>query len=463
MKEFPKIIQGGMGVALSDYKLAKTVSLQGELGVVSGTGIDSIMALRLQKGDIDNNIRRALSKFPVKKIADDIVSKYYLKDGVGYAENFKMEMPSDKMSKEKEDIIVASNFAEIYLAKEGHSGVVGINLLEKIQTPNLASIYGAMLAGADYVIMGAGIPRDYPMIIDKLSRHEKVSIRLNIEGSNSGDDFRLEFDPTRYGLQHIQLTKPRFLAIVSSNILALTLMKKSAIKPDGLIVELPIAGGHNAPPRGSKELNGKGEPVYTDKDVVDINAIAKLGIPFYLAGGFSTKEKFKEAINLGATGVQIGTAFALSNESALLGKYRDAIIKGDVKVITDAKASPTGFPFKVALIEGTIAIDEVYQKRKRLCNLGYLREAYKVGDNEVRFLCKAGSLGALKSVGLKEEEGVGRKCLCNALFSTVGYPLKMGDGNYEPAIVTLGDELDFLKPMGSKNYSVKDYLDYIRG
>ena len=37
----PRIIQGGMGVAISDWGLAQAVSRTGQLGVVSGTGIDS--------------------------------------------------------------------------------------------------------------------------------------------------------------------------------------------------------------------------------------------------------------------------------------------------------------------------------------------------------------------------------------------------------------------------------------
>jgi len=47
MTAFPKIIQGGMGVAISNWKLARAVSRLGQLGVVSGTGIETILARRL--------------------------------------------------------------------------------------------------------------------------------------------------------------------------------------------------------------------------------------------------------------------------------------------------------------------------------------------------------------------------------------------------------------------------------
>ena len=45
--KLPKLIQGGMGVAISDWRLAKAVSSLGQLGVVSGTGISRVVASRL--------------------------------------------------------------------------------------------------------------------------------------------------------------------------------------------------------------------------------------------------------------------------------------------------------------------------------------------------------------------------------------------------------------------------------
>ena len=47
-----RIIQGGMGVAISGWRLAAAVGcLPGCLGVVSGTAIDTVLARRLQDGD----------------------------------------------------------------------------------------------------------------------------------------------------------------------------------------------------------------------------------------------------------------------------------------------------------------------------------------------------------------------------------------------------------------------------
>lgn len=77
----PIIIQGGMGAGVSDWRLARAVSLAGQLGVVSGTAIDLIIARRLQLGDPGGHVRRALVEFPVAEVADRILGRYFIKDG----------------------------------------------------------------------------------------------------------------------------------------------------------------------------------------------------------------------------------------------------------------------------------------------------------------------------------------------------------------------------------------------
>ena len=77
----PRIIQGGMGVGVSSWKLASTVSRLGQLGVVSGTALDCALARRLQLGDLGGNVRRALSHFPIPDMAQRIVDKYWVEGG----------------------------------------------------------------------------------------------------------------------------------------------------------------------------------------------------------------------------------------------------------------------------------------------------------------------------------------------------------------------------------------------
>ena len=77
----PVIIQGGMGVAISDWKLAKAVSLASFLGVVSGTGISRVLASRLRDGDLDGHVRRAMANFPQTEPVQDILSRHYVEGG----------------------------------------------------------------------------------------------------------------------------------------------------------------------------------------------------------------------------------------------------------------------------------------------------------------------------------------------------------------------------------------------
>jgi len=67
--QFPKIIQGGMGVGVSNWRLANAVSKLGQLGVVSGTALDSLFVRRLSDGDPGGDMRRGLDAFPFPEMA----------------------------------------------------------------------------------------------------------------------------------------------------------------------------------------------------------------------------------------------------------------------------------------------------------------------------------------------------------------------------------------------------------
>lgn len=157
------IIQGGIGVAVSHWKLGRAVSLLGELGVASGTALAVVLARRLQTGDPDGDMRRALAYFPVPAVAKRVLANFYQPHGKAARAPFALTpMPFLPSGAVLTELTVAADFVEVFLAKKGHSGLVGINLLEKIQLPTLPSLFGAMLSGVDYVLMGAGIPRSIP-------------------------------------------------------------------------------------------------------------------------------------------------------------------------------------------------------------------------------------------------------------------------------------------------------------
>ena len=466
----PKIIQGGMGAAVSNWRLARAVSKKGLLGVVSGTAIEGVMALRLQSGDPEGHMRRALGHFPFPEIAERILSRYYIAGGKKTDESF-CTIPMFKLNPDQAliELTVAANFVEVFLAKEGHHGLVGINYLEKIQLPILPSLYGALLAGVDYVLMGAGIPRFIPGTLDKLVLHAPVSLKVNVEGASSEDNFEITFDPRMINPEAREpLNRPKFLAIVSSSVLAATLSKKSNGKVDGFVIEAPTAGGHNAPPRGTLKLDEKGEPIYGARDLVDLDEVRKLGLPFWLAGSFASPEKLKYALEQGASGIQVGTVFAFCQESGIEDGLKKHIIKkaqsGDLRVFTDPLASPTGFPFKVVELEGSMSEKEVAENRPRVCDLGYLRTAYKKDDGTVGFRCPGEPADIYVRKGGKIEDTVGKKCLCNAMVANIGLPQVRKSGYVEPVLVTSGNDIlqiaGYLKE-GETSYSAAAVIDHL--
>ncbi len=468
----PVIIQGGMGAGVSNWKLARAVSLEGQLGVVSGTALDSILARRLQSGDKDGAMRRALAHFPDQEISKRILERYYIAGGKAPKSSYRnIPVFTLKPSREVLELNIAANFTEVYLAKEGHNGLVGINFLEKIQMPTLTCLYGALLAGVDYILMGAGIPRAIPGIIDQLVLHQDVIHKINVQGAESADAFLMDLKPSEtLGVKLPPLKRPKFLAIVASVVLAQTLAKKSTGHVDGFIVEGPTAGGHNAPPRGQLQLNDKGEPIYGAKDEVDSARMKEIGLPFWLAGSYAEPSKLEGALAQGAAGIQVGTVFAYCEESGLAGWIKEKIIQKTIKglsgVFTDRLASPTGFPFKVAELEGTLSEKAEYEKRPRICDLGYLRSAYKRKDGNVGYRCASEPKEQFLQKEGDPEEMAGRKCLCNGLMANIGLEQNQKSGYEEKPLVTSGDDLPRILSIlknGRTSYSAANVIQYLLG
>lgn len=467
---FPRIIQGGMGVAVSSWKLARAVAEGGQLGVVSGTALDAVLIRRLELGDPDGSLRQAFDEFPFPEIANRVWGKYYVAGGKPADDPFSPIMAlSESPKREHVERVVLANFAEVFLAKLGHQGAIGINLLEKIQAPTLASLYGAMLADVDYVLMGAGIPKSIPGVLDRFADGEPASLPLFVEGAEAGEVHCIEFSPELFTSGEVPwLRRPRFLAIVSSATLATMLSRKSNGQVDGFIVEGHKAGGHNAPPRGGVQLNARGEPVYGPRDEVDLTAFRTLGLPFWLAGSYGSAEHLKEALQAGATGIQVGTAFAFCDESGIDPGIKLEVIsmsvQGNTRVYTDPLASPTGFPFKVLELSGTMSEQELVEARTRCCDLGYLRQPYQRANGRIGWRCPGEPVDQYVRKGGSLADTEGRKCICNGLMATVGLA-QCHQGQRELPIVTCGNDVAniwrFLPDKNAVSYSAKDVIDHL--
>jgi NAD(P)H-dependent flavin oxidoreductase YrpB (nitropropane dioxygenase family) len=460
----PVIIQGGMGVAISDWRLAGAVTRAGQLGVVSGTALEIVCTRRLQDGDPEGHVRRALAAFPVRRIADWIISAYYVPGGKPPDDPYRAVprftlQPAQRL----QELIVAANFVEVFLAKEYGRGPVGINYLRKIEMPLPAAMYGALLAGVDYVLMGAGNPADLPDLVRRLCRAEDVSMPVRVQGARSSDGpYAVEFSPSRtIGASTAPLASPQVLAIVASVELAQALAADPRTRPEGFILEGPAAGGHNAPPRGPRRTDEFGQPVYDDRDRVELSDLVAVGLPVWAAGGCGTPDGLHAALAAGAAGIQVGTAFAFCDESGL---------DSDVKSRALAQARDGVLTSRSDWLEGTLSESPVREARTSVCDLGMLRSAYLTADGAVGYRCPAEPLAAYTThKGGRAATAEGRMCLCNALLASAGLPQRRRNGYREPPLVTAGSDFtavaDLLRdaPDDISSYSATEVIDYLLG
>jgi len=485
----PDIIQGGMGVGVSDWRLARAVSMQGALGVVSGTALDTVVARRLQQGDQGGHMRRGLSAFPDRALAGRVLAAWFRPEGSAETHDFSAvplreatretadHTPGERATTDAhgsgnasiDDLTVAANFIEVFLAKESHEGVVGINYLEKVTLPNPAAIYGAMLAGVDYMLMGAGVPVEIPGLLDRYARGEPGEIRVHVEGAPKEERYVARFDPaTALGSPPGSLKRPHFLAIVSSYVLAATMATRASGRVDGIVVENQTAGGHNAPPRGVLELDGAGEPIYGPKDSVDYAKMVGLGVPFWLGGSYGMPGSLTESKAEGAAGIQVGTLFAFCRESGILPelkkRFLEAVEAGKALVFTHPDASPTGYPFKIGLLKNSLSEISEFLSRKRVCNMGLLREPYRGADGAIGYRCPAEPEAAFAAKGGDAARSPNARCLCNALLANIGLGMSYAGGGLEKPLLTVGKRLDSLKRLIQSfgmDYSAIDVLRFL--
>ena len=465
---YPTIIQGGMGIAVSSWQLAKEVSIAGELGVISGTAIDSVVARRLQDGDSSGDIRRAMAAYPDQETIREIMDRFFMaggrQEGKPYLDVPKLSIKGNLFSNK---LLAVSSFVEVWLAKEGHDGIIGMNILEKIQLAIPAQLYGAMLANVDYILIGAGIPAQVPHLLNEISVGNKVAMKVDV--ADTKDKHYLHFDPRTLGIDNFPIKRPLFLAIVTSHALVAYLNKDEETKPDGYVIEYHVAGGHNAPPRAKNHVSDEGEAIYNELDTPNLEKILASGSPFWLAGGYATPAKVKEAISFGAKGVQVGSLFALANESGFTAENRSSILTSladpTMRVMTDASASPTGFPFKVIQNDQTLSNESLYAERTRICDLGYLRTMFQREKGGIGYRCPAEPLDNYEFKNGQVDQAQGSKCLCNALMADIGLGQSRPDGRTEISLLTFGSDLDgprALRALHPQGWNAVQALNFLK-
>jgi NAD(P)H-dependent flavin oxidoreductase YrpB (nitropropane dioxygenase family) len=342
-----------------------------------------------------------------------------------------------------------------------------MNILEKIQLAIPAQLYGAMLADVDYILIGAGIPAQVPHLLNEISVGNKVAMKVDV--ADTKDKHYLHFDPQTLGIDNFPIKRPLFLAIVTSHALVAYLNKDEETKPDGYVIEYHVAGGHNAPPRAKNHVSDEGEAIYNELDTPNLEKIFASGSPFWLAGGYATPAKVKEAISFGAQGVQVGSLFALANESGFTDENRSSILSSladpTMRVMTDASASPTGFPFKVIQNNQTLSNESLYAERTRICDLGYLRTMFQREKGGIGYRCPAEPLDNYEFKNGQVDQAQGSKCLCNALMADIGLGQTRPDGRIEISLLTFGSDLDgprALRALHPQGWNAVQALNFLK-
>lgn len=311
------IIQGGMGVGVSLYPLASAVAREGGIGIVSSACLDRLVSKRTGK------------KFNAYEAA----------------------------------------YEEVSLAKTA-GGFAGINIMVALVRDYADSVKGALDAGADVIISGAGLPLNLPAI---------------------------------------QLPKDTALIPIVSSARALELICKKwerlGYRPDAVVLEGPLAGGHlgfkiDQIEIESNKLENLLPPV---KDM----AIRYGNFPVIVAGGIYTHDDISRFIKIGADGVQMGTRFLATEESSATSEYKKAVVeaKDEDIVVADRPGSPCGLPFRI-IKQSPMYVSTLKRLREPKCDKGYVL----LKDAEGKFTrCPA------------KEDNENYFCICNGLLSSAGY------------------------------------------
>ncbi len=293
-------------------------------------------------------------------------------------------------------------YEEISDAKES-GGMVGINIMAALVRDYDDSVKASVAAGADAIISGAGLPMNLPSICDP---------------------------------------KDTALIPIVSSARALELIcrkwEKQGYRPDAVVLEGPLAGGH---------LGFKLEDVDLPENRLENllppvkDTAKKYGdFPVIVAGGIYSNSDIVAYIKMGADGVQMGTRFLATDESSASEAYKQAVVDAtdeDIFVAFDP-GSPCGLPFRV-IKQSPMFVAAIAKSRQPKCDKGYLL----LKDANGKYTrCMA------------KESNERSFCICNGLLSSAGY-----NPEQELALYTVGTNAYRIKSI----VPVKELMDELKG
>ncbi len=305
-----------MGISL--FPLASAVAREGGLGIISSAGLDRIVSKR--NGKRVNSYEAA--------------------------------------------------YEEISFAREAGGQHVGMNVMVALARDYQESVKGAIDAGADVIISGAGLPLSLPLI-----HPAKDTALIPIVSS------------------------ARALEIVCRK------WEKAGRRPDAAVLEGPLAGGHLGFRIDELDM-GANRLENLLPAVMDV-AREHGDFPIIVAGGIYSHSDIARFLQMGANGVQMGTRFLATVESGASHEYKQAVVDAKEEDITVAQSpgSPCGLPFRV-IKHSPMFVSALKRLRAPKCDKGYVLQKDPSGNFSK---CAA------------KQDNADYFCICNGLLSSSGY------------------------------------------
>ncbi len=223
---------------------------------------------------------------------------------------------------------------EIRKAREKTLGVIGVNVMVAM-TNFTDMIKTAISEKVDLITAGAGLPLDLPSFLKKDSVTKLIPIVSSARAT------RIICEKWKANYDYL---------------------------PDAIIVEGPKAGGH----LGFKEDQIFNNDYSLEKLVPEIVSELKTyedkyntKIPLFAAGGIYTGEDIHKILDLGASGVQMGTRFVTTEECDASPEFKQAYINAvssDIEIIK----SPVGMPGR-AILSNFIKKVREGKKQPKIC------------------------------------------------------------------------------------------------
>ncbi|HSB22221.1 MAG TPA: nitronate monooxygenase family protein [Burkholderiaceae bacterium] len=302
------IVQGGMGIGVSAHRLAGAVAALGAVGTISSVDLrrhhPDLMArtqgLAARRAEYDDDTRAAIDEANREALRRELLAARELARGRG---------------------LIAVN---VMRAVSDYAGYVKVSLE----------------AGADAVVVGAGLPLDLPDLAADFPRALLVPILSDARG--------------------VQLIVRKW--------------ERKKRLPDAIVIEHPrLAGGH----LGAARIADLGDPRFEFANVLPASreflksAGIERDVPLIAAGGIRRCEDIAQLQSLGAAGAQLGTPFAVTTEGDASDAFKRVLAQArddDVVEFTSVAGLPAravATPWLKAYLKVESKLQGVAHVRKR--------------------------------------------------------------------------------------------------